>query len=144
MTIINQPAIDPIVVDPATIARMAFEQMERSWNRADGAGFGEVFADETDFVNIHGTHLRGDGAFIARGHQVLFDTIYADSTVRYRIDVAREIAPGCVVAVVAATMKAPTGPLQGVNNARITVAITEQDGRWRITAFHNTLVGEAV
>ena len=85
-------------------------------------------------------HLRGDGAFIGRGHQVLFDAIYAGSKVRYRVDVAREVSPGCIVAVVAATLDAPGGPLQGINEARITVAIIEHEGRWSITAFQNTLV----
>jgi uncharacterized protein (TIGR02246 family) len=126
--------------DPVTIAATMFELMEQAWNRADGAAFGALFDDDTDFVNIHGAHLRGDGAFIARGHQVLFDGIYAGSTVRYRVDVAREVSPGCVVAVVAATLDAPTGPLQGINEARITVAITEREGHWSITAFQNTLV----
>ena len=40
-------------------------------------------------------------------------------------------------------MVAPTGPMQGTNHARITAVITENDGRWSITAFHNTLVREA-
>ena len=126
--------------NPVTIAATMFEHMEKAWNRADGAAFGALFDDETDFVNIHGAHLRGDGAFIAHGHQVLFDGIYAGSTVRYRIDVAREVSPGCIVAVVAATLDVPSGPLQGINEACVTVAITERDGRWSIAAFQNTLV----
>ena len=54
---------------------------------------------------------------------------------------AREIAPGCIVAVVTSTLDAPTGPLQGVNQSRITVVITaSRSGRWSIIAFQNTLV----
>jgi uncharacterized protein (TIGR02246 family) len=125
---------------PMMVATTMFELMEQAWNRADGPAFGALFDDETDFVNIHGAHLRGDGAFIARGHQVLFDGIYAGSTVRYQVDVAREVSPGCVVAVVAANLDAPSGPLQGINKARITVTIIERESRWSITAFQNTLV----
>ena len=38
------------------------------------------------------------------------------------------------------TMTAPTGPMQGVNRARMTMVIVEEDDRWAITQFHNTLV----
>ena len=135
-------AIDQ-TTNPVTIAATMFELMKQAWNRADGAAFGDLFDDETDFVNIHGAHLRGNAAFIARGHQVLFDGIYAGSKVRYRLDVAREVSPGCIVAVVAATLDAPSGPLQGINEARITVVITGRGGRWSIAAFQNTLVERA-
>ena len=46
---------------------------------------------ESDFVNVRGEHHRGATA-IARGHQGIFDTIYAGSTVRYRLELARELA----------------------------------------------------
>jgi uncharacterized protein (TIGR02246 family) len=127
-------------MSPTTIAAARFEQIEQAWNRADGAAFGGAFADDTDFVNIRGAHHRGDGATIGHAHQGIFDSIYAGSTVHYRLDVAREIAPGCILAVATSTLDAPSGPLQGVNNSRITAVITEQDDGWVIEAFQNTLV----
>ncbi|HEX2786070.1 MAG TPA: SgcJ/EcaC family oxidoreductase [Ilumatobacteraceae bacterium] len=134
---------DTVTTDPGFIASTQFERMERAWNDADGAAFGSVFADDTDFVNIRGEHHRGDGAFVGRAHQGLFDSVYAGSTVHYHPEVARLIAPGCVVAVAGATLVAPTGPLQGTNHSRITATIIETDGRWMVTAFQNTLVREA-
>jgi uncharacterized protein (TIGR02246 family) len=127
--------------DPATIAASIFQQAEQAWNDADGAAFGALFTDESDFVNIRGEHHRGSVA-IARGHQGIFDTIYAGSRVRYEPELARSVAPGTIVALAAATLEVPAGPLQGVLNARMTVVITEQGGRWLITAFHNTLIRE--
>jgi uncharacterized protein (TIGR02246 family) len=127
---------------PTTIAAEKFERLEQAWNRADGAAFGDAFADETDFVNIRGEHHRGDGALIGRAHQGIFDSIYAGSRVRLRVDIAREIAPGTILAVVSSTLDVPSGPMRGVNNARITAVITEQDDGWAIEAFHNTLVRE--
>jgi uncharacterized protein (TIGR02246 family) len=126
--------------DPMAIASTLFQRMQHAWNDADGAAFGEVFADDTDFVHILGVHLRGDGDFIGRSHQEIFDTIYAGSAVRYQVDMARQVAPGCVVAVVTSTLNAPVGPLPGVNQSRITAVITQDGGRWTVTAFHNTLV----
>jgi uncharacterized protein (TIGR02246 family) len=129
-------------VDPAAIAATLLQQAERAWNNGDGPAFGAVFADESDFVDIRGGHHRGDGALIGRGHQAIFDSIYADSTISYRLEVARLLAPGCVVAVAISTLDAPGGPLRGVNHSRMTVVIAEEDGRWCITAFQNTLVVE--
>jgi len=134
-------ALTDVATDPATIAASLFQQAEDAWNAADGAAFGALFAEESDFVNIRGEHHRGSVA-IARGHQGIFDTIYKGSTVRYEPELARSVAPGTIVALAAATLEVPAGPLQGVLNARMTIVITEQDGRWLITAFHNTLVAE--
>ena len=128
--------------DPALIASSQFARMQRAWNDADGAAFGAVFSDDTDFVNIRGEHHRGDGTVVGQAHQALFDDVYAGSTVDYRPDIARLIAPGCVLVVASATLVAPTGPLKGTNRSRITAAITDNDGRWTVTAFHNTLVRE--
>ena len=125
--------------DPGAIATALFTHLERTWNRADADTYSRAFATDADFVDIRGTHHVGRPA-IAAGHQEIFDTIYAGSTVHYELDRAREISPGCVVAVVAATLDAPHGPLQGINHARFTLTIEATDEGWLITAFHNTLI----
>jgi uncharacterized protein (TIGR02246 family) len=125
--------------DARTIAAAWLEEIESAWNRADGSGFAESFTEDAEFVDIRGSHHRGVTA-IAQGHQAIFDTIYAGSTVRYQVEVARSIAPDTVLAVAGATLEAPTGPLRGINHARFTAVLTHRDGRWAATAFHNTLV----
>jgi len=126
-------------VDAGAIAAKVFQQAEEAWNRADGAAFGALFADESDFVNIRGEHHRGADV-IARGHQAIFDTIYAGSTVRYRVEHTRLLAPGHILAVAGARLEAPAGPMRGVNQSRLTAVLALQDDRWVVTAFHNTLV----
>lgn len=127
--------------DPTTIATTILQQLERAWNDADGAAFGAPFADESDFVDIRGGHHRGK-AEIAHGHQAIFDSIYAGSSVRFRLDVARPVAGG-ILAVATSTLDAPGGPLQGIHNARFTMVIAEQGDDWRVASFHNTLVAES-
>jgi uncharacterized protein (TIGR02246 family) len=124
---------------PAAIAAALLDQLEQAWNRADGAAFGAAFAEDADFVDIRGDHHQGRAA-IGHGHQAIFDSVYAGSTVRYELDAAREVAPGCIVAVGSATLDAPGGPLQGIHRSRSTLTITEQGDRWAVAAFHNTLV----
>src|SRR5688572_12783929 len=110
----------PLVsADPATVAASTFERFAAAWNAADGAALGELFADDTDFVDIRGEHHRGDGTFVGRGHQALFDTIYAGSTLEVVVDVARLVAPGVLVAVATTTLDAPNSPPLGADHSRI-------------------------
>ena len=127
--------------DAAAVAAPIFQQLEDAWNAADGAGFGAYFTEDADFVNIRGDHHVGAVA-IGHGHQGIFDSIYKGSTVEYRPEAARTVAPGIIVALAGATLKVPAGPLAGVLEARMTVVIVERDGRPLITSFHNTLVAE--
>jgi uncharacterized protein (TIGR02246 family) len=127
--------------DPTTIATTILQQLQRAWNDADGAAFGAPFADESDFVDIRGGHHRSK-AEIAQGHQAIFDSIYAGSTVRFRLNVARPVAGG-ILAVATSTLDAPSGPLQGIHDARFTMVIAEQGDDWRVASFHNTLVAES-
>ena len=144
MSIVETPDIVHATVDAVAIASARFGHMERAWNAADGAASGEAFADATEFVNIRGEHFRGDGNLIGSAHQAIFDTIYLGSTITYVVDVARVVAPGCIVAVVTSTLSAPTGPLQGEHQSRITAVLTDQEGDWPIVAFQNTLVANIV
>ena len=141
MITVTDPTTNP-TTDPVAIATALFTHLERTWNRADATTYSEAFATDADFVDIRGTHHAGRTA-IAAGHQHIFDTIYEGSTVHYELDRARQIAPGCVVAVVAATLDAPRGPLQGVNHARFTLTIAATDEGWQISAFQNTLLPPA-
>ena len=105
--------------DPQTVASDFYAQIEKAWNAADGAAFAEPFAADASFVDIRGE--AHDGALaIAGGHQAIFDSIYRGSTVKIELDIAREVAPGVVLAVATSTLDAPSGPLRGRHNARIT------------------------
>ncbi len=126
--------------DPRQPAETFFAAIESAWNAADGQRYGAEFADVTDFVNIRGEHHHGDGDYIGAAHQGIFDTIYRGSSVRYAVDVARQLAPGVVVAHATSTLDAPTGPLLGTHNSKMTAVLVEKGGAWKATAFHNTLV----
>ena len=130
----------PAPPEPGEVAASIFDHLEHAWNQHDGAAFGSVFADETDFVDIRGEHHHGDATMIDLGHQALFDSIYAGSTVRYRVERARRLEGGFIVAIAASTLDAPHGPLKGRHESRMTAVLVADARRWRITAFQNTLV----
>jgi uncharacterized protein (TIGR02246 family) len=124
--------------EASALAATVFAQLEDAWNRADGAGFGVPFTDDADFVDIRGDHHQTK-AVIALGHQAIFDSVYAGSTVRYEVETARPVAPGVIVAVAAATLDVPGGPLQGTHRSRATITLVEESDRWAAASFHNTL-----
>jgi uncharacterized protein (TIGR02246 family) len=125
--------------DGAAIAQTIMQRLEQAWNRADGTAFGEPFSAGADFVAIRGDLHTGRDA-IAAGHQQLFDTIYAGSTVRYQVLQARQLDDGVILAHARGSINAPGGPLAGEHASTITVVLTRYDDEYEITAFHNTLV----
>jgi uncharacterized protein (TIGR02246 family) len=125
--------------DVRAIAQAIMQRLELAWNRADGAAFGEPFSTQADFVAIRGDLHTGREAITA-GHQQIFDTIYAGSTVRYEVLQARALDDQVIVAHVRGTIDAPNGPLAGEHACTITVVLLKHDDEYGITAFHNTLI----
>jgi len=114
-------------------------ELEAAWNAADGSRFARPFAEDADFVNIRGEHLR-TREVVAKGHQAIFNTIYKGSVVRYEVAGVRAIAPAVLLAHVRSTLKAPTGPLAGEHNSLFSIVLVQDQDDWRISAFHNTLI----
>ena len=123
------------------IAQGVMKRLEGAWNAADGAGFAEPFAVDADFVAIRGDLHTGRRA-IAEGHQQIFDTIYAGSTVSLRVVQARELEGGPILAHVRGEIDAPAGPLAGRHAATASVVLVPRGDEYEITAFHNTLVSD--
>ena len=115
------------------------DHLEQAWNRADGAGFAQPFAEDADFVNIRGEHARSREA-IARGHQVIFDTIYKGSVLHSELADVRRIAPSVLLAHVKSTLRVPAGPLAGEHRSLFTAVLVANGDKYEIAAFHNTLV----
>jgi uncharacterized protein (TIGR02246 family) len=128
--------------DLSSTERTAFEnivrQLEAAWNALDGSAFAAPFAADADFVNVRGEHFRGRDA-IAHGHSMIFRTIYAGSSNQYTTESARLLRPDVGLVHVYAKLSVPEGPLAGRHNARFSLVLTRQGGRWEIAALHNTL-----
>jgi uncharacterized protein (TIGR02246 family) len=125
--------------EATAIAETIMRRLELAWNGADGTAFGEPFSADADFVAIRGDLHTGRDV-IAAGHQQIFDTIYAGSTVRYEVLQARGLDERVIVAHVRGTIDAPGGPLAGEHACTITAVLLRNDGKCEITAFHSTLI----
>lgn len=127
--------------NPHAIATAFYAQIEKGWNAGDGPAFAQPFADLNWFVDIRGVRHVGGKPEVAEAHQGIFDSIYKGSEIRYEVEDTRLLSDGVVLAAGRATLRAPVGPLAGQHDALSTVVLTnEEDGEWRATAFHNTLV----
>jgi uncharacterized protein (TIGR02246 family) len=127
--------------DVVAAVQAIMEHLGRAWNSADGAAYAEPFSPGADFVTIRGDLHTGRDA-IAAGHQEIFGTIYAGSTMAYRLLQARELDDRVVLAHVRAALSAPSGPLAGEHASTITAILLKHDDGLEITALHNTLLTE--
>jgi uncharacterized protein (TIGR02246 family) len=119
-----------------TVARLV-GRLEAAWNGTDHQAFAAEFAPDADFVNVRGDHERGRHA-IARGHEAIWSSIYAGSTLEYALTHLREIVPGVLLAHLAARLRVPAGPMAGEIAAIPSLVLVDDGGTWRIAAFHNT------
>ncbi len=126
-------------MEPKDIAESVVKRLEDAWNAADGAAFGAPFAPDADFVAIRGDWHSGEA--IGAGHQQIFDTIYAGSTIRYTVLQARALDDNIILAHVRGNLSAPTGPLAGDSEALASLVVVREGDEHRIAAFHNTLFG---
>jgi uncharacterized protein (TIGR02246 family) len=127
-----------MTMDAQSIAETAVKRLEDAWNAADGAAFGAPFTPDADFVAIRGDLHSGEE--IAAGHQQIFETIYAGSTIRYTVLKARALDDRVILAHVEGELDAPVGPLAGQTNSLASVVLVDDGGEHRIAAFHNTLI----
>ncbi len=126
---------------------------EGAWNASDSAGFTAAMADDVDFINVLGERYQGRTT-VERGHRHIFDTIYKDSRVRYTVDALRFIRPDMALAFIHATLisRLPPNAIASAmrqtkiademheSQARPTMVLTKDDGRWHVVVFHNTSV----
>ena len=124
--------------DPRTTAASLVQRLQDAWNAADGTAFGAPFTPDADFVNVRGE--LHSGAAIAAGHQQIFDTIYAGSTVRYTLLDARELDERVILAHASAHLSVPAGPLAGELDSLASIVVVRDGDDHRVAAFHNTLV----
>jgi uncharacterized protein (TIGR02246 family) len=120
------------------IASKLIGKLETAWNNADGKTFSESFTEEADYVDVRADYHKSRIA-IEKGHQAIFDSIYKGSTVKYSLVQARILNENTFVAHGRAVLSAPSGPLAGTSNATFSFVAAQQNGKWLIESFQNTL-----
>jgi len=113
--------------------------MVRAWNAGSGTEFASYCEEDADFVNIYGAHANGQQA-IAAGHDQIFRTVYAGSTLHFRVTQTRFLTDDIALVHVRARLVIPHGSMAGEKNAAPSMLMRRSGGEWKVAAFHNTLV----
>jgi len=123
--------------DEAAI-RAGVKQMETGWNAKSGAEFAKLFAEDSDYVVINGFHIKGRAANAAV-HQQIFDTIFKNTNLTLVVEQIRFLRPDVAVVHVFGTRR-PTREADSalIGDARITMTMVKNNGKWEIAAFQNT------
>lgn len=128
-------------MNPTKIIEPIVKHLEDAWNEASGEKFSQPFTSISDFVNIRGMFLsKASREAVAEGHQQIFDTIYKGSKVQYNLADAELLNEQTILAHIKTILNSPQGPLLGTNSSIITIVLIQENGEWKIRAFHNTLI----
>jgi uncharacterized protein (TIGR02246 family) len=116
-------------------------QLEAAWNAKDSQGFAAPFAEDANFIHIFGGQLDGRSA-IEASHRHIFDTIYKGSHATFSLRSIRFVRPDVALVFLGAQVKLPAGSEPREVNARPTLIVVKEHGKWQIVAFQNTRVSE--
>jgi uncharacterized protein (TIGR02246 family) len=118
--------------------RAVFTSFTRSWNHPGMPGFEELFTEDADFVVITGRWLKGRPE-IVRYHRELLQSVYAGSRSLPPSTTVRFLMPDIAIAHVASGARYTRDGAEHVRTGLATATLVKREGRWLITAFHNTL-----
>src|ERR1044072_1829138 len=130
-----------VALSPADVEgiRRVIDGLEKAWNSADGEDYGLWFQEDAEFVNVYGMYAQGRRQ-IAEGHNLIFITVYAGSTLRLIPLNVRLITAEVAVAHLQARLSVPRGPMAGEHDSLPAMTLVRDCGAWKIAAFHNTFV----
>ena len=149
------PALTPLFshaqadADKAAIQAIVQDEQD-AWNRGDAHAFAAHFAPDGSFTNIIGMQTYGIEPFFKQ-HEHIFATIYKGSHNELKLGRTQFIRPDVAVAdvdsVLSHFVSVPPGtPLgnDGAVHTRLQLVLSKENGQWRIDAFHNVVLNEAL
>lgn len=136
--------------------RQTIAAAETAWNAGDAVAFAATMTDDVDFVSLLGERYHGR-EIVVSGHKHILSTIYKDSRATYTPEVVRFLKGDVALAIVHQKMvshlppeivvstarQRQMSPEKHESQARATMLLVSQSGRWLIKAIHNTNVAAA-
>jgi uncharacterized protein (TIGR02246 family) len=110
-----------------------------AWNNGDALGFAGFFQEDADLVNIHGMYLHGRQS-IAGLYDMLFRSVFADSSTSAKISRKRFINKTTVVVHALVEFVASSGAMAGRHSALTSLVMVRDGSHWQVASQHNTLV----
>jgi uncharacterized protein (TIGR02246 family) len=137
----EQPATPRLSEDEEAIRKIIAESIDR-FNRMHLGPQAADYTADADFVNVYGTWRKG-AAEIQSGQQQRMETVLKDAKITLLDLRIRFIRPDVAIAIQShrmSGMRDPTGNTMPPHIERPIRVLVKDDGKWRITAFHNTIV----
>jgi uncharacterized protein (TIGR02246 family) len=120
-----------------TAIRHIVQQVQDGWNAHDGKAFAAPFAEDADYVIVNGVHIKGRTT-IETGHTAIFTSIYKDSQNTGTIKSIRFPLTGMAIVHIEWNLEFRVGGELKKGHAMNTMVMIKDQGKWSITAFHNT------
>lgn len=120
--------------------RELIDRLSDSWSRGDAHAYGAEFTEDCDYVAFDGARFRGPSE--PRTHLTrLFATVLQGSRLEGGVESIRFIVPGVAVVHWTGSVAYPCQErVRHRRASRQTLVAVRRDGRWQVTAFHNTRV----
>lgn len=129
-------------VDDATAAvRAVVQHKAEAWNRHDAAAYAALYTPDCDVVNIVGWWWKSRAEMQAKLTRA-FSSVFAQSTLTFTGVTVKFLKPDVAVAHARWTMTGEHMPpgIPPPDRGIMTMVLTKQDdGRWLIAEFQNTL-----
>jgi uncharacterized protein (TIGR02246 family) len=129
--------------------RRLLERQTGAWNQGDAAAYAADASEEIWFTNILGHTATGRRPFLER-HEAIFRTIFRGSRLEQEILRWRLVAPSVALVETRVTLAGfqalPPGisaSADGVLHTRLLQVLVNEEGLWRIAAYHNVAVSPA-
>jgi uncharacterized protein (TIGR02246 family) len=120
-----------------TTAGQVSDAFVSAWNTHDMTAFAALFHEDAEFVNVAGMYARGRDQ-IEQMHAFVHSGVFRNSEIRFRLEGARELAPGIIVAHIASELHGDEREPGQTRRAMMTVVLQHRTGMWKIAAAHNT------
>jgi uncharacterized protein (TIGR02246 family) len=135
----SKTSIDAALDDDETAVRRVFADFARIWDEPGMPGFETLFTEDADFVVITGRWLRGRTEIVGY-HRELLRSFYAGSkSLTPTVEAVRFLNPDIAIAHIRSGATYMQDGKEATRRGLATATLVKKDGRWLISAFHNTL-----
>ena len=129
-------------IDDEKLIRGVEARWEEAWNRHDMKAGAALFTEDADFINVNGWYWKGRDE-IEKNHAVLHAGMFKDSTFKTISTNIRFLAPEIALTHVKWEIggdRNPDGTFRQPREGLFTQVLVKKNGRWSISAWHNTNV----
>jgi uncharacterized protein (TIGR02246 family) len=143
----NQPATVSLPAEDDRAIRKALAGYEAAWNSHDMKALGELFREDSEFINVVGMHWRGRADIVA-AHAAFHETMFKDTRLKTDAIALRPLGTDVAIAVVTYTQDGfttPSGQVMPKTQTKLSYVFAKTAGEWKIAHGQNVRIdAEAV